>query len=201
MATQGHHAGGGDMNAQPFTGTRCTTQAASSDSFVSWNSTAVNMSLREPDFRESFLGRKGIPAHHATFTVQNQTQSRSLETNMLGQDSRHTSHCRKGSSLLSVALDCSAELGKMRFWCWHYLHTTQTTSDRLFSFYELHTLYLKNGMEMGWGDCSVGKNPWSESMRAEFQGTHIKARHVCTCSQRQGLEEWKIEGCLASQPR
>lgn len=54
---------------------------------------------------------------------------------------------------------------------------------------------------MGWGDCSVGKNPWDESRRAEFQGTHIKARHVCTCSQRQGLEEQKTEGCLASQPR
>lgn len=43
----------------------------------------------------------------------------------------------------------------------------QTTSDRLFNFYELHTLYLeKNNMEMGWGDCSVGKSPWGENTRA-----------------------------------
>lgn len=114
MATQGHRAGGGDMNAQPFTGARCTRQAAWSDSFVSWNSMVGNMAPREPDFREFLLGRMGIPAHHATVTVQSQTQSRPLETSMLGQDSRQASHCRKGSAL-SIALDCSAERGETRF--------------------------------------------------------------------------------------
>lgn len=80
------------MNAQPFTGTGCTTQAVWPDSLVSWISMTENMTLREPDSREFLLGRVGISAQYATVKVQNQAQSRPLEANILGQDSRQAFH-------------------------------------------------------------------------------------------------------------